>query len=98
MMDATGKARALIDAAHRSDPRREGDAAYEVRYAERLEAWIRRLVPEPSPALLLAARAQHLERWTIPRNSYPEGRGGYLRWRVAVHARQGERARELLTE
>jgi tRNAThr (cytosine32-N3)-methyltransferase len=53
-------------------------------------------VPEASPALELAARAQHLERWAIPRVDYPEGRGGYLKWRRDVHQRQGERVRALL--
>ena len=31
--------------------------------------------------LLLAARAHHLRRWELPRDSYPVGRAGYLRWR-----------------
>src|SRR5437764_639760 len=89
-------ARVAIDAVHGADPRAEGGEAYELRYADRLEAWIRRLVSAPSPALELAARAQHLERWAIPREDFPEGRGGYLRWRAAVHKRQGERLREIL--
>lgn len=90
------RAREAIDAAHAGDP--EGDAGRpaEAVYADRLEAWVRRLVPAASRALRLAARAQHLERWAIPRTDYPEGRGGYLRWRSAVHARQGERAAEIL--
>ena len=37
--------------------------------------------PASSELLRLAARCQHLERWTVPRNSYPEGRAGYLTWR-----------------
>jgi tRNAThr (cytosine32-N3)-methyltransferase len=96
MNEAQARASAALDAAHEADPRREDGAAYERLYADRLEAWVRRLVPQPSAALRLAARAQHLERWAIPRDTYPEGRGGYLRWRSDVHRRQGERVREIL--
>ena len=37
--------------------------------------------------LLLAARAHHLRRWELPRDSYPAGRAGYLRWRRDQKAR-----------
>jgi hypothetical protein len=43
--------------------------------------WLARLEPEASVALRLAARAQHLCRFSLPRGDYPEGRQGYLRWR-----------------
>jgi hypothetical protein len=98
MTDVLTRALAAIDAAHRADPRSEGGMPYEIVYADRLAAWVKTLVPDPDAALLLAARAQHLERWAIPRESYPEGRGGYLRWRVAVHERQGQRVRQILGE
>jgi len=97
-MDAAAltRARAAVDAAHTADPRSKDGVAGEIRYAERVEHWVRRLVTPASPVLLLAARAQHLERWAIPRSEFPEGRGGYLRWRSAVHERQGQRVREIL--
>jgi tRNAThr (cytosine32-N3)-methyltransferase len=98
MDDHIQKAAAAIDAAHRADPRHLNGAPYETSYADRLVTWVRALVSDPSPALVLAARAQHLERWAIPREDYPEGRGGYLRWRSDVQRRQGQRAREILTE
>ena len=40
-----------------------------------------RLNPAPSDALRIAARGQHIGRWTSPRESFPMDRGGYLRWR-----------------
>ena len=95
-MTPVDKARAAIDAAHLADPRAAQGGEGERVYADRVEAWIRRLDEAPSEALLLAARAQHLERWAIPRAEFPEGRGGYLRWRSAVHRRQGDRVREIL--
>src|SRR6185295_5028399 len=73
-------------------------AASEAAHADRIEGWIARLVAAPSPELLLAARAQHLERWAIRRDDFPSGRGGYLRWRSAVHERQGQRIGQILSE
>ncbi len=97
-MDATGKARELIDAAHAADPTRAADGrAAELVYADRMEAWVARLVPEASPLLRLAARSQHLERWTVPRASFPDGKVGYLNWRRSLYTKQAERARALLT-
>jgi len=67
---------AAVDRANAEDPHgREAD------YSRRMVEWVRRLAPGASEELLLAARAQHLRRWTVSRSSYPEGRGGYLRWR-----------------
>ena len=91
-------ARAAIEAAHAGDPEHDGGRPAEAAYADRIEAWIERLMDGPSLALRLAARGQHLERWAIPRGDYPPGRGGYLRWRGAVHQHQGRRMRELLAQ
>jgi hypothetical protein len=96
-MDPYTRARELIDAAHAADPARtsEGVAAEWV-YANRMEAWVARLVPAASPLLRLAARAQHLERWTVPRASFPMDKPGYHAWRRSLYTKQAERARELL--
>ena len=65
-----------IDRANAEDPQgREGT------YSGRMVDWVRALVPSASEELLLAARAQHVRRWTVARSSYPEGRNGYLHWR-----------------
>jgi len=93
------KARELIDAVHAADPRKSGDGRpAELVYADRVEAWVCRLVPEADALLRLAARCQHLERWAVPRASFPEGRTGYLNWRRSLYQRQAERARELLRQ
>ncbi len=98
-MDAFAHARQLIDAAHAADPKRTADGrAAELVYAERMESWVAKLGPEASLLLRLAARCQHLERWIVPRASFPEGKAGYLRWRQSLYVKQAERARELLTE
>ncbi|SDR97263.1 DUF4202 domain-containing protein [Opitutus sp. GAS368] len=96
-MDAHAQARALIDAAHSADPKRTGDGrAAELVYADRMEAWVARLVPAATPTLRLAARCQHLERWSVPRTTFPDGKAGYLKWRQSLYKKQADRARELL--
>jgi hypothetical protein len=96
-MDAHARARELIDAAHTADPKRAPDGrAAELVYGERMEAWVARLVPDASPILRLAARCQHLERWSVPRTTFPDGKAGYLKWRQSLYKKQAERAKELL--
>jgi hypothetical protein len=73
------RAVAAIDAANAEDPYDK-----ELRHAELATAWVERLRPGASEELLLATRAHHLRRWAIPRDSYPDGRNGYLRWRKAL--------------
>jgi hypothetical protein len=96
-MDAYCRARQSIDAAHDADPKRTPDGrAAELVYADRTEAWVTKLVPAASPILQLAARCQHLERWSVPRATFPEGKAGYLKWRQSLYKKQAERAKELL--
>lgn len=96
-MDAYARARTLIDDAHAADPVRAADGrAAELVYAERVENWVVKLVPEATTLLRLAARCQHLERWSVPRSSFPEGKTAYLQWRRSLYTKQAERARELL--
>jgi len=98
-MDPYVRARELIDQAHCADPHRAADGrAAELVYAERMENWMARLVLDASALLRLAARSQHLERWSVPRASFPMDRPGYLAWRRSLYTKQAERARELLLQ
>jgi limonene-1,2-epoxide hydrolase len=87
--DRFARAVAAIDAANAADPNvvsvRDRRGPKEVVHAELVTEWVHRLRPDASEALLLAARGHHLRRWTVPRDSYPAGRAGYLRWRTALH-------------
>lgn len=97
MIDAYTRARDAIDHAHAADPTRTADGRpAELVYAERVEAWVVRLVPDAGPALRLAARCQHLERFNTPRSTFPEGKAGYHAWRRSLYTKQAERARDLL--
>lgn len=96
-MDPLTRARELIDAVHAADPARAPDGrAAELVYADRVEAWVVRLVPDAPPLLRLAARCQHLERWAVPRTTFPLDKPGYHAWRKSLYVRQAERARGLL--
>jgi len=76
---------AAIDAANARDPnqietggRRE---PAELVYGQRMSLTLARMAPDASAHLQIAARGQHIDRWTSPRKSYPDGRIGYLKWR-----------------
>src|ERR1044071_8727616 len=99
MSDAYAQARTLIDAAHAADPKQTADGRpAELVYADRMEAWVQRAAEDPTPLLRLAARCQHLERWSVPRATFPLDRAGYLQWRKSLYVKQAERARDLLRE
>lgn len=83
-----------IDAANADDPRKTivggEERPYEVVYSERMSHRLGEIYPDASELLRIAARAQHIRRWDIPRNRYPEGRNGYNDWRKACREHHGE--------
>lgn len=93
---------ARIDAANAEDPRTESvggvDRPKELVYSERMSAWIEKLDPNASEALRLAARAQHIRRWEIPRSDYPMDRAGYYKWRTTLYKFHARKAAEILRE
>jgi hypothetical protein len=99
-MDRLATALAAIDAANADDPHtlvvRGVERPKEQAHAEMMTAWVRRLDPEAGDEQLLAARAHHLRRWSLPRSDYPEGRAGYLRWRAELKKRHAEEVAGIL--
>jgi hypothetical protein len=93
-VDRLAAALAAIDAANAGDPnviRVDGvERPKELAHAELMTRWVRALDPDCSDEQILAARAHHLRRWTIPRASYPDGRSGYLKWRTALKRQHGD--------
>ena len=96
------RALAAIDAANGADPDHlvvDGEERpKEVVHAERVTHWLGRLVDDPAPEQLVAARAHHLRRWELPRSDYPEGRSGYLRWRTEQKKRHAAAVGEILRD
>jgi hypothetical protein len=91
-----------IDAANAGDPFTlvvgGVERPKELTHAELMTEWVRRLDPEASEAQILAARAHHLRRWTLPRSDYPEGRAGYLRWRTTLKKQHAAEVGEILRD
>ena len=85
-----------IDAANMADPDTGPEGPEAWLYGRRMSAELARLWPEASPLLQIAARGQHIERWKIPRKSYPEGRAGYLAWRRDLGRFHGERVAQIM--
>ena len=54
----------------------------EVLYSERMTERLMAYAPNASELVRIAARAQHIRRWTIPRSDYPMDRKGYYQWRI----------------
>ncbi len=94
--EAFQKALSLIDAANAQDPNLDGGAPKELRYGERMSDMLSRYAPEADATLQLAVRAQHMERWRVPRSSYPMDKSGYHRWRIGLYGFHASRTRELL--
>lgn len=93
---------AAIDAANACDPNGASDGnrdvPAELLYGRRMSAELDRMSPDASDHLRIAARGQHIERWTSPRSAYPEGRAGYLKWRKDLGAFHARRVGELMAE
>jgi hypothetical protein len=91
-----------FDLIHREDPvtavRHGAKRPRALLYHERLSHWVDKLEPNASVPLQLAARCQHLRRWTIPRASYPEGLAGYRHWRSTLTDFHAQEASSILRE
>lgn len=91
-----------IDAANKQDPHRASTGPtsfpHEFVYALCLTEWVLRLAPNASEALRIAARGQHIRRWTIPRSSYEAGRTGYLKWRTDLKKFHAETVGGIMAE
>lgn len=96
------RAMALIDAANANDPNMEleggAERPKELLYAERMTKCLKEFRSDASAHLQLAARGQHIERWTSPRSNYPEGRTGYKKWRAELGLFHARRVGELMAQ
>lgn len=93
---------AAFDRANAEDPNKEvfEGITYpkELLYAQRMSQMQERYAPEASEAVKLAVRAQHIQRWKIPRSDYPMDRQGYLQWRTGLYTFHAETAGRIMHE
>jgi hypothetical protein len=102
---ATGQFERLIekiDAANQQDPNRDTVAGQqyprELLYGLRMSEQLDRFEPQASEVLQIAARAQHIRRWEIPRSDYPKNRVGYLTWRRDLGRFHAEQTATLMAQ
>lgn len=90
-----------FDRANADDPNFERVSgtlqAKELVYSQRMTATLDEFEPTAPEVVRLAARCQHIRRWTVPRSTYPEGRDGYRRWRSDLAQFHAETAADILT-
>lgn len=80
------------------EPWEEGEMPSAWVYGQRMTQWLFKLQPEPSPELQIAARAQHICRWEIPRDTFPANRKGYLDWRMRMYDYHAEKTLAIMQE
>ena len=93
---------AAIDNINGGDPRcaqiHGTEVPYELLYGRRMSERLASFVDDASDELQIAVRGQHIRRWAIPRDTYPEGREGYREWRTALGRYHAQLVAELMHE
>lgn len=89
-----------IDQLNAEDPNTESyngiDYPKELLYAQRMSEALDQFEPQAKESLKIAARAQHIARWKIDRQSYPMDRAGYLKWRTDLKKMHAELTASIL--
>ena len=82
----------LINSVHNQDPNSETIDGVEIKaellYSERMLAILEKVAPDASFELKLAAKCQHMSRWSIPRATFSMDKKGYYQWRAAIMEHQ----------
>lgn len=93
---------AHFDALNKLDPNLEivsGEShPKELLYAQRMTEMLNRFAPDASEILQLAVRCQHIQRWKIPRASYPMTKAGYHQWRNQLKTFHANIAQSILQD
>lgn len=93
-------ASAWIDAANAQDPNTEINQSKshpkELLYSNRMYEKLMDFYPKASEAVQIAAKAQHICRWKMPRETYSMDRVGYLKWREDLKKFHAKTTAEIL--
>src|SRR5690554_6049944 len=89
-----------FDTINGQDPHREmvdgKEVPKELLYSQRMTGMLQEYSPDSSETLRLAARCQHIRRWSIPREEFTMDRKGYLLWRTTLKKYHGELAGSIM--
>jgi hypothetical protein len=92
----------FIDEVNSEDPNKETfngtEYPKELLYSMRMSEWLDKLEPGASNELRIATRAQHIQRWKIPRDRYPINRDGYREWRKVLMDLHADKVAEIMAQ
>ena len=101
-MDRLHRVYNAIDAANAEDPKLVtvdgGQVPAAQIYGQRMTAMLEEFQPDASEVLKIAVRGQHIQRFKIPREDYPEGKAGYYRWRNEQKRQHAIKTGEIMAE
>ncbi|BFM08151.1 DUF4202 domain-containing protein [Halioxenophilus aromaticivorans] len=102
MTTALNETLQAIDAINREDPNLETVAGEqqpkELIYSQRMSEQLAAFFPAAPETLQIAARAQHIGRWKIPRSDYPMDKPGYKRWRTELGKFHADTTAQIMSE
>lgn len=91
-----------IDNVNSQDPNQETvdgqSVPKELLYSQRMSQCLTQFQPQASEELQIAARAQHIKRWSVPRSDYPMDRQGYKQWRTGLGKFHADTTAALMAE
>lgn len=91
-----------IDEYNKKDPNivTDNGKQFQKEYLDSLRQsnWLAKIDSNPKEELKIAVRSQHIGRWEIPRDSYPETRSGYLNWRSDLSKFHADTTAKILEE
>jgi len=91
-----------IDTANALDPNSEefeGEIyPKELLYGQRMSSWMEQVAPDADESLKIAARAQHIQRWELPRKDFDEGKKGYHLWRTTLYRLHADKAAAIMAD
>lgn len=91
-----------FDQANSEDPNTEifegREYPKELLYAQRMTNMQERYAPHATEAVKLAVRAQHIQRWKIPRSDYAMDKPSYMLWRTTLYKFHAETAGNLMKQ
>lgn len=92
----------MIDAANAQDPNVTvvdgAEHPKELVYGQRMSQRLVLFAPDASEPLRIAARAQHIKRWTHPRDAYPMDRKGYHLWRTELYSYHADETEAIMRD